>query len=284
MSIPDDRFLIIAGIVGLALLLLAVGLIAAVRGRNKTTINESPIDSTPAPSWVKNIAGAAGKTLTGAAPIVSASAEAIVVLRDAVSNEWLVEVNGMRYQNLKDIHDDKAADKEMAEMAREERDTLQAEIASLEGKLKIQLLPKDAADDRSAILEVRAGTGGDEAALFAADLFRMYSRYAEMQGWKVELISASETLGCTTIARAPLAVRVRVAGTVRTLTLRSRAQVPALEVDLYDGSETLTLVFLGRRAIRGITPGRRLVAGGRVTRRGSSLVMYNPTYELLPDA
>ena len=99
-----------------------------------------------------------------------------------------------------------------------------------------------------------------------------------------ELISASETLGCTTIARAPLAVRVRVAGTVRTLTLRSRAQVPALEVDLYDGSETLTLVFLGRRAIRGITPGRRLVAGGRVTRRGSSLVMYNPTYELLPDA
>lgn len=99
-----------------------------------------------------------------------------------------------------------------------------------------------------------------------------------------ELISASATLGCTTIARAPLAVRVRVAGTVRSLTLRSRAQVPALEVDLYDGSETLALVFLGRRAIRGITPGRRLVACGRVTRRGSGLVMYNPTYELLPDA
>ncbi len=99
-----------------------------------------------------------------------------------------------------------------------------------------------------------------------------------------ELISASATLGCTTIARAPLAVPVRVAGTIRTLTLRSRAQVPALEVDLYDGSDTLTLVFLGRRAIRGITPGRRLVARGRVTRRGSSLVMYNPTYELLPAA
>lgn len=99
-----------------------------------------------------------------------------------------------------------------------------------------------------------------------------------------ELISASATLGCTTIARAPLAVPVRVAGTIRTLTLRSRAQVPALEVDLYDGSDTLTLVFLGRRAIRGITPGRRLVARGRVTRRGSGLVMYNPTYELLPAA
>lgn len=99
-----------------------------------------------------------------------------------------------------------------------------------------------------------------------------------------ELITASETLGCTTIARAPIAVPVRVAGTIRTLTLRSRAQVPALEVDLYDGSDTLTLVFLGRRAIRGIAPGRRLVAAGRVTRRGSALVMYNPTYELLPAA
>jgi RecG-like helicase len=99
-----------------------------------------------------------------------------------------------------------------------------------------------------------------------------------------ELRTASETLGCSTIATAPIAVPVRVAGTIRSLTLRSRAQVPALEVDLYDGSETLVLVFLGRRAIRGITPGRRLVARGRVTRRGSSLVMYNPTYELLPAA
>jgi hypothetical protein len=114
MIIADDRFFIIAGIVGLALLLLVIGLIAAARGRTKTTIDESPIDNTPAPSWVKNIAGAAGKTLAGAAPAVSAPADAIVVLRDAVSNEWLVEVNGMRYQNLKDIHDDKAASKVLA--------------------------------------------------------------------------------------------------------------------------------------------------------------------------
>jgi hypothetical protein len=118
MTISDDRFFIIAGIVGLALVLLAVGLIAAMRGRNKPTLDESPIDSTPAPSWVKNIAGAAGKTLAGAAhtdsPVINASADAIVVLRDAVSNEWLVEVNGMRYQNLKDIHDDKAASKVLA--------------------------------------------------------------------------------------------------------------------------------------------------------------------------
>ena len=87
---------------------------------------------------------------------------------------------------------DRAADREMAEMAREEAVTLVPRLAALEEQLKVQLLPKDAADDRSAILEVRAGAGGDEAALFAADLFRMYSRYAELHGWKVELISASE--------------------------------------------------------------------------------------------
>ena len=97
-----------------------------------------------------------------------------------------------------------------------------------------------------------------------------------------ELRHRFHTLSTTSIADAPLAVEVRVGGTVRSLTLRSRAQVPALEVDLYDGSDVLTLVFLGRRAIRGITPGRELIASGRVTRRGSAYVMYNPTYELLP--
>jgi hypothetical protein len=114
MSIPADRFFIIAGIVGLALVLLAVGLIAAVRSRRAPTIDKSPIDGTPAPSWVKNIAGATGKTLTGAAPAANTPGEAIVVLRDAASNQWVVEVNGLRYQNLKDIHDDKAASKVMA--------------------------------------------------------------------------------------------------------------------------------------------------------------------------
>ena len=85
-----------------------------------------------------------------------------------------------------------APDRELAEMAREERDALGARTAALEDKLKILLLPKDAADERSAILEVRAGTGGDEAALFAADLYRMYSRYAEQRGWATEIISASD--------------------------------------------------------------------------------------------
>jgi peptide chain release factor 1 len=86
-----------------------------------------------------------------------------------------------------------ATDKEMAELAREERAALLPRIEDLERRLKVLLLPKDAADERSAILEVRAGTGGDEAALFAADLFRMYSRYAEARGWKTEIISASDS-------------------------------------------------------------------------------------------
>ena len=69
-------------------------------------------------------------------------------------------------------------------------------VGELEQELRLHLLPKDAADDKSAILEVRAGTGGDEAALFAADLFRMYSRYADLHGWKTEIISASRRTTC----------------------------------------------------------------------------------------
>jgi peptide chain release factor 1 len=77
-------------------------------------------------------------------------------------------------------------------MAEEERDSARADLERLEQAIRIVLLPKDAADEKGAILEVRAGTGGDEAALFAGDLFRMYQRYAELKGWKVEVLSASE--------------------------------------------------------------------------------------------
>ena len=83
-------------------------------------------------------------------------------------------------------------DKEMVDLAKAELEELRPRLGDVEHKLKIQLLPKDAADDRSVILEVRAGTGGDEAALFAADLFRMYSRYAEARKWSVEIVEASE--------------------------------------------------------------------------------------------
>lgn len=84
------------------------------------------------------------------------------------------------------------ADPEMKAMAEEELSLLRERLPAAEHALAIALLPKDAADERAAMLEIRAGTGGDEAALFAGDLFRMYQRFADGQGWKVELISANE--------------------------------------------------------------------------------------------
>ncbi len=83
-------------------------------------------------------------------------------------------------------------DPDMREMAREELPELEAEHQSLAEQLTVLLLPKDPNDGKNIILEIRAGTGGDEAALFAADLFRAYSRYAEKRGWKVEILSSSE--------------------------------------------------------------------------------------------
>ncbi|MEC8545753.1 MAG: peptide chain release factor 1 [Pseudomonadota bacterium] len=83
-------------------------------------------------------------------------------------------------------------DAEMAELAGAELADLEARLSEMEHALEILLLPRDAADDLNIILEVRAGTGGDEAALFAGDLFRMYQRYGELQGWKCELINQSE--------------------------------------------------------------------------------------------
>jgi peptide chain release factor 1 len=84
-------------------------------------------------------------------------------------------------------------DKDLGELAREELDELYKELSLLEGELRLLLLPKDPNDEKNVFLEIRAGTGGDEAALFAADLFRMYTRYAEANRWKVEIISLSET-------------------------------------------------------------------------------------------
>lgn len=95
--------------------------------------------------------------------------------------------------DLEQMIADPSSDKDMVDMAYAERAELGPRIAALEQEVRIALLPKDAADEKSAILEVRAGTGGDEAALFAADLFRMYSRYADLHGWKTEIISMSES-------------------------------------------------------------------------------------------
>jgi len=92
--------------------------------------------------------------------------------------------------------DDAGADAEMRGMAEAERDSLVARRIELEQNIRIALLPKDAMDERNVVLEIRAGTGGDEASLFAGDLFRMYERFASLQGWKVDVISASEgTMG-----------------------------------------------------------------------------------------
>ncbi len=87
------------------------------------------------------------------------------------------------------------SDAELAELARTETLELEARLVELENELAILLTPRDPNDDKNVILEIRAGTGGDEAALFAADLFRMYARFAELAGWKVERMSSSETPG-----------------------------------------------------------------------------------------
>ncbi len=84
-------------------------------------------------------------------------------------------------------------DAELKSLAEEELQTLRERLPALEQKVKLALLPKDEDDERNAILEVRAGTGGDEAALFAADLFRMYQRYAALRSWRFEILDLSET-------------------------------------------------------------------------------------------
>ncbi|MDB5617197.1 peptide chain release factor 1 [Tardiphaga sp.] len=91
---------------------------------------------------------------------------------------------------------DASTDAEMREMAEAERPALEARALELAQEIRVALLPKDAMDERNVVLEIRAGTGGDEASLFAGDLFRMYERFAALQGWKVEVVSVSEgTMG-----------------------------------------------------------------------------------------
>jgi peptide chain release factor 1 len=111
----------------------------------------------------------------------------------------LLEVGGRYRTAVSELEDSKAMleddDVEMQELARAEIERLEEEIAALETELRVLLTPKDPNDEKDAIFEIRAGTGGDEAALFAADLFRMYTRYAESLGWRIETLSSSETDG-----------------------------------------------------------------------------------------
>ncbi|SFS06209.1 peptide chain release factor 1 [Sphingomonas jatrophae] len=101
------------------------------------------------------------------------------------------EVRRLRAEHANLIEMTRGGDPELREMAAEELTEIEAALPAAERALALKLLPRDAADERAAMLEIRAGTGGDEAALFAGDLFRMYQRWAETQGWRVELISAS---------------------------------------------------------------------------------------------
>lgn len=95
-----------------------------------------------------------------------------------------------------------------------------------------------------------------------------------------ELQTTCQAVGATPVASLPSRDRVAVCGTLRTVTLRPRAGVPALEAELYDGSGTVSLVWLGRRRIPGIEPGRSLTARGFVTRSDDESVIFNPAYEL----
>ena len=119
------------------------------------------------------------KSLSENEPIVQRFREYKAVVADIAQTEELVS----------------AADSDMRTLAQEELKSLTARRDALLSELKILLIPKDPNDQKNVILEIRAGTGGDEAALFAAELFRMYSKYAERQGWRIEVLSSNETGG-----------------------------------------------------------------------------------------
>lgn len=118
-----------------------------------------------------------GRELAAIRPVVETGASYRKVVREIADAEAMLD----------------DPDPEVSELARSELDDLTARRSTLEQQFRVLLVPRDPNDDKNVIVEIRAGTGGDEAALFAADLFRMYSRYAEKQGWKIEELSMSET-------------------------------------------------------------------------------------------
>jgi peptide chain release factor 1 len=122
---------------------------------------------------------ALAKEYAGLAPMVE-GIEALRKLRREIAD-------------LEELVADPDSEEEMRELAHAERAACRAREPELEQRLRLALLPRDEADEKDAILEIRAGTGGEEAALFAADLLRMYQRYAELRGWRFELLGVSET-------------------------------------------------------------------------------------------
>jgi peptide chain release factor 1 len=117
------------------------------------------------------------KTLSDLEPVVQAFRHYQAIVRDVAQTEELAE----------------SSDADMRALAQEELKALVTRRDDLVAQLKVMLVPKDPNDEKNVVLEIRAGTGGDEAALFAAELFRMYSKYAERQGWRLEVMSSSDT-------------------------------------------------------------------------------------------
>ena len=132
-------------------------------------------------------------------PNISANREKLISLTKERSDlSDIVEAYSRYAEVLKNLKGNKeiidtVSDSELVALAEAELEELKIERDKLEEEIKILLLPKDPNDDKDVIMEIRAGTGGEEAALFAGDLFRMYSRYAEIRGWKVELIDINDT-------------------------------------------------------------------------------------------
>lgn len=132
-------------------------------------------------------------------PKISSDREKMISLtRERSDLSEIVEAYSRYSSVLKNIKGNKeiidtVSDNELVNMALTELDELKIERDKLEEEIKLLILPKDPNDDKDIIMEIRAGTGGDEAALFAGDLFRMYSRYAEIRGWKIELIDLNDT-------------------------------------------------------------------------------------------
>ena len=135
--------------------------------------------------------------LLGTAEVINKRAEFMKLSREHAELDPLVAA----WRAYRKLRDDLAqakqlveteSDGELRELAREELGQLEGRREHAEQDIKILLLPKDPSDGKNAILEIRAGTGGDEAALFAGDLYRMFTRFAERQGWKVEVMSMSE--------------------------------------------------------------------------------------------
>ena len=131
--------------------------------------------------------------------LVSRQEQYRAVVREHAQVARLAELHGQYTRLLDQMEDNRELihaddeDPELVAMAKAELEELEEKKGGLEQAIRLQLLPKDPNDEKNIFLEIRAGTGGDEAALFAADLFRMYSRFAETQGWKVEVMSSNGT-------------------------------------------------------------------------------------------